>query len=566
MEKNATTALFSLIQADVQKRPDQRLSYWILFCRNIALNLGSLENKQAAAGRTDNTEDAVDEFAESFEDDNEEVMASPNNSKTKIEDHSFQFSTKLTNYQSLVSMMREYSGEDVPQFEVCRIQIKSIAIKCVIMALTSIELDPIHFDLGKSRNKTNEIISNLGSDTNLNAFTSLPKYLSLFLNDLINLACATATYTINDKPILYLQEESMKLIKIVVKMFSQTNDPDINQVDGLKPDRLLSQFISQIVGAVRLGLSTNQSNELYLTTGLVVCDLIKFGFLVDKVVARRLIKSLLAFCEFDKSEETNQKCSLNQLKRLLKTSSHTSEEASTCYHIFGATIAARLLILASNNDIECSLANDTVNAAIISIIDENKEILSSVWMSIAIDSIRISQSDLFYEKNLSNLSDLEISSIILDAKNTDNHPIRGGFTFSSTTNLARLKAHFDLALPFIVVAYSLKSMTKSDTSNIFSLSCILLKRLFGDLLSENMSNKSETVKTISMVLRNLANLISTRIFCEESNMFISQWDNLSSFLIDNVKSAASQIDSIDFSIIFIAIFDLIVTIFFCFLF
>lgn len=161
---------------------------------------------------------------------------------------------------------REEAVARAPMLDYCRVQLKCVAVRCILLALAHINDNPLHSDLAKARAATEQHLRAIkGKFTSAETLASVPKYLSLFLTDTINLACACATYLIDDKPVLLLQAESMKLMRQVVSLFLFAEDPDTKMTQdasaGMDPltalveARLLHQFTSQLISAVRNALA-----------------------------------------------------------------------------------------------------------------------------------------------------------------------------------------------------------------------------------------------------------------------------------------------------------------------
>jgi hypothetical protein len=90
----------------------------------------------------------------------------------------------------------------------------------------------------------------------------------------------------NDKRLIRLQLSAMKFLEKLIFMFSHTMDPDsqvqervgsVSSSVANPGDKILVQFLSQIISAVRPCLSTLFSPELTLVSGRLVISLIRSG-------------------------------------------------------------------------------------------------------------------------------------------------------------------------------------------------------------------------------------------------------------------------------------------------
>jgi hypothetical protein len=161
---------------------------------------------------------------------------------------------------------RERVLDHAPELDYCRVQLKCVAVQCILFALAQVK-GSVHSDLGQARAVTDQnLLAIQSTHTSEAILATIPRYLPLFLTDLINLCCTCATYMIDEKPVLHLQQESMLLMYQVIELFLYTEDPDNKLAQsgagaGLDPlteaveGRLLHQFTSQLLSAVRNGLA-----------------------------------------------------------------------------------------------------------------------------------------------------------------------------------------------------------------------------------------------------------------------------------------------------------------------
>lgn len=206
---------------------------------------------------------------------------------------------------------REEALAHAPVLESSRVQIKCVAVRCILLALAHINGNPLHSDLTKARAATEQSLRSIkGKFTSAESLFAVPKYLALFLTDTINLACACATLMIDDKPVLVLQNEAMQLVRQVVELFLFTDDPDtkmtqdssagLDSITMIVEGRLLHQFTSQLISAVRNGLSNTavlHSSDLLFNSGTEMVCASAFDVLAHIVFV------LSEFCGFLRMDE-----------------------------------------------------------------------------------------------------------------------------------------------------------------------------------------------------------------------------------------------------------------------
>ena len=176
------------------------------------------------------------------------------------------FAVEAMTCTKFAAYCRERALEHAPDLDYCRVQLKCVAVQCILLALAHIS-GSVHSDLGEARAATDAQLRAIKSKhTTAEDLAGVPRYLPLFLTDLVNLSCACGTFMIDDKPVLALQQVSMQLMHQVVALFLYTEDPDIKLaqsgagagLDSLTEaveGRILHQFTSQLLSAVRNGLA-----------------------------------------------------------------------------------------------------------------------------------------------------------------------------------------------------------------------------------------------------------------------------------------------------------------------
>lgn len=192
------------------------------------------------------------------------------------------------NCTQFATYCRDDALNRAPVLDHARVQLKCVAVRCVLIALAHIVDNPLHFDLARARAETERHLHALkGKFTSPESLATVPRYLALFITDTVNLACACATYLIDEKPVLLLQAEAMKLLHQVISLFLLAEDPDTKMtqdasagLDALTAQveaRLLHQFTSQLISAVRNALANTAllySPELLHHAGSSTADLV----------------------------------------------------------------------------------------------------------------------------------------------------------------------------------------------------------------------------------------------------------------------------------------------------
>ena len=208
-----------------------------------------------------------------------------------------------------------------------------------------------------------------GTGTGIGALSDVPCYFALFMHDVINLACACASFTIDDNRILGLLKVSIHLLKGTIDFFKRSLDPDSDSSQAA-PTKVLSQFISQLMSAVRPCFTLSRSPGLLGVAGALTITLIEEGLVVDKVVLKRLVKALSQTEEMAQSSGSARNININVGDLATPTGAHDStsvraavsldnnEDVGALEHVIRACAAARLYSLA--NDITPRAASESI--------------------------------------------------------------------------------------------------------------------------------------------------------------------------------------------------------------
>lgn len=328
------------------------------------------------------------------------------------------------------------------------LNVMGLRTKCIALSVAWNAMDclgvqgcSIHSDIQSARIKASCDLSELGPSPSETALCAISCFASLFLHDLVNLACACATYTINDKSLISLQLESLRLLESILVLFENSIDPDIQISD--QPDsnrKILHQFISQIVSAVRPCLNNLQSPFLSFRSAKIICKLIKGGFIADKVAIKRLVKLFTVQIEIDEKDYHIRPVYRENL----------SDELSTLYHLFGLAGIAELFFLTSRC---CCVreVGDAVSGAILAVIADKIPTLIKLWVAVAVDTTRISQHSF-------DSTERHVWPVVT----AQSDPRRGGLFYSPFFLFGKIKNSFCDCLDVILASTSASILTRTD--------------------------------------------------------------------------------------------------------
>lgn len=414
--------IYNFVSADVKQSIDCRSVYWILFCRAIVLNLhssSSVTNNKATTNTTvtsgdSNTNSArdnnvvgavADEDDDPFDED-QQKNSSSSSSTTK---ENVNISMNLI---SFITYCRDEVLTFVPDLDFCRVQVKCVAMQCIYLALSFIpKNNSIHTDLGLARIKTKEALQQSKNDyNNASKLSTIPKYVVLFLTDLINISCLCVTFMIDDKPILRLQSESMHLLHHIVSLFQDSIDPDHKMTTArhvsvisttnttttsstyCAEEMIIHQFISQITSAIRICLTSSKdhrtmSSDLVYSSGMLLYTLLSRGLVSDKMVLKRLLKLLLEYFDSDDINETT-----TSLQLPIKYRELMSIEYASAIHISYVSIVAVIYTLVYNDNTYETTKNhcvtNDIRATVVACFEPYLGLIKKLTLALTIDTIR----------------------------------------------------------------------------------------------------------------------------------------------------------------------------------
>ena len=551
LQRCVETVLDALISIEVRQAPDTRATHWVLLCRSVALGLrvGGTNDDDGGAKGGDADGDAFGGFASTSTTGKGSAAAGGGDAVPQP-----------WTFQAYATWARDYALKRAQGITVTRARVKCIAIQCATTALLGVMNNPSHAELSVARVSCQSFLASVGSTPSDAILEGLPSYMALFLHDIVNFACASATYSIEDNRLVTLQSAALEFLACVVKMFWACSDPDehsggtltlqINGTTGIST-RILQQFISQIVSAIRTCLSAQWHPSLLQTAGELTSDLIRGGFLSDKLVTRRVAKLLLPL---NLAVETNavppnQNLPSKSLPVRAPSSDFVADDVSTIQHIVSMTNVARLFLLTCSTGPFVDVESEA-RVALHGLLEEHLSDLTEVWFSIAIDTVRVCQGERHWPK----------STAKTDAR-------LGGLSYSPSVNPVNLAPHLEMALPYILSAAALSPHMKgSQASALFAIGQVLLEHLrFSNNSNNNIASsisspvKSSDATTLlssavntpvrpprgnRVLLEDLVILTFSAIANKHNNSFeyvsVKQWTSLLSYIIIRVLPTRIQ--------------------------
>lgn len=460
-----------------------KLAFWTIYCRSLAMGLNSnlyqgssnddIGEKQGG-GRDD----------EDFEGGLAEGTNSMNSGTKGSEPSSFADVTyQISNAAQFVLFYRDFVTRKTPYLSVTRVQIKQTALKLLVHVMShllersvldlsggtftgSVQSFSMHFDLHFARLVFQESLEKIPpfsvvgtyekryTADSLLSVSNIP--IILFLQDLVNLSCACATFTMNDKAILAFQSEAMKLLCSLLEMFSDAIDPDYVDTSGgnvsscqdNSQNKLMTQYLSQLLGAIRICLTIKHFPELLLSTQRSLFILIQKGFIRDKVAFKRLLKPILAYSEdtfavIDGKIENSPVSSAQ-----LPNSKILNDVMSIHEHIAFLSSLAGLLLVSNHHDCHpfsnphhinlLGIQTDVgMKQSIVNAFDHKTvEKIIGACKLVLIDLLRI-----LYEKQKLVTNNLSPIGNIVSSGTSDYHPARGGWLYNSNVKEENILQH-----------------------------------------------------------------------------------------------------------------------------
>ena len=440
----------TLVAVELPSNPDKYSTEWVLLSRVIALGLRS-GGVSAAHADKDAEHDPENEDGDG---------KAAGSSAVPAESEQQTMSTL-----QYVNWCRDKALVRAKDVVVSRVRVKCIALRCATSALTTCkgDLSHIHSDIAMAKTTVQQQLNDLNNPKPDDAsLQQLPCYLSLFLHDLVNFGCACASFSVEDHRILELQTAALEFLDALMHQFWNTIDPD----DHTRPNvaasseivanvpatqKILMQFMAQIISAIRPTLSAKWTPNLQWTSGGMVFSIILDGLLNDKVVVRRLAKMLTSGPEG--GAMTFQPRAAIALE--------VAGEVSTVEHIVNAANMARLFLLTTEYGQLVGCVDKSIQETLLAMISPHLEMLQTVWMGMAVDAARVLQNQTVWPKSLP----------VTDCR-------RGGVTYSPDVDPIKLVWHLEYALPFVSAAVALSPDMPADRiPALYSITVALLGHL-----------------------------------------------------------------------------------------
>lgn len=523
LSQQIESAIQTVIVSDVQKAPtvERYLTYWVLYLRSVALGLGkpnpstggNMFSHRRSGGPSGHS--GVSNGGElgggggSANDDNEGDdgdeagggnLASPvpSNGDTSTTPASSEDMVQLqtiTSISQLGTVYREYLLKSCPYLPFGRIEIKTVAIRLATKLIQDHLPSIVGLtDIAHARHIALQELQHLKQDSpvcSARVFVRMYMPISLYLNDLVNLGCSVATYTLNDKTVPSLQIHGMQFLAEICRLFVATQDPDYqsqgNETIDAVESKLLLQFLSQISGAVRVCLAVRHAPVLMMHTAQVLCLLLSHGFIRDKVALKRLLKPIASYFEeaFPNKESS----------RPITGGVH--ETISTQEMLIMLQLLAQLHLMGSAEGVhvlQTKMGSVHIDAGI-------RSTLAAFVQEMGDKFVHLSRAVL------SDTMRMFLTAASSDHPNgghdsdsiRDIHPLRGGLTYSSMVHILALQSHYidtamwvamtmsvhqeanvDLLMLFVTAAFDACSNARKDHPRHHS-HCVSTESLTSDL-------------------------------------------------------------------------------------
>jgi hypothetical protein len=333
-----------------RRDPDTRVMHWFLFCRSLCLSARPGDEAKPAEAPTE--EDAVPGSVSS---------------------------TGMTGYRQYVTWCMQLASSRSQNMNFARSHLKCLALSCATEGLKELfrGSSGYHGDVSLARAAIDRLLDSLDANAPTDVLLTLPCYASLFLEDMVALCCTCATYTVEDVQMRRLQLEALNCLATVIHCFKNTPDPHD------PPSLILCQFMSQIMSAIRPCLSVKYSSALTTSAGSLICILIQNRFLDDKVLLKRVAKSLFPFL----SESTTRLIEEDPTESAILSPSDISEEFGIADYVVSLGISARMYTTSFYNGYVCP--NDDVKSAVLSVFDKNLDNLTLKWLDIVVSAVLV---------------------------------------------------------------------------------------------------------------------------------------------------------------------------------
>lgn len=499
--------ILSIIGSDIQHSRDSRLSFWILCFKSMILglrvsNFGGSNNEDSQEGLDGN------EGRENG-DDSTLIQIIPTTSSDSIQDG--------------LTELRDYIVARASNLTVSRSSFKTFCLHCLNYAIRISFSSDAMSSYSRECHFNNKLASNtltiFLAGSREHSLCDIPFFAVLCLHDLVNLACAAASFTLQDRKILSLFEEALVLLNSIIfhfgKSFEAENDGSLqNSPTYDTENRLLTQYLSQLLSAIRPAFAEMWSFKILWNAGIIVKMLLEDGFLRDKVVIRRLVKSVLGF--LDSPLFVGKKHPESVLSFL--SCDEVSEDILASLFAVHANNSAQLYNLALNSTGEVESA--VAEAILGSFESSSLEFLASFWQYYAVDAMRVV---VLKESNL--ISGISFDRSLLDLR-------RGGKTFKSFCNFSGLYPSFYYEhIVDVVLRSSLfqvcANRDKDSISSLYHLNCVHLYLFCNSILNKH-PNKVINFGSFSLILQGFEEVLKYQV--SHPNDLVFSWTSWPSVL------------------------------------
>lgn len=336
----AEVSLKKLVVNHCKSDPDTRVLHWVLFCRAICVP-SRVNDAAVVPAATAAASDAT--------------------------------AGNVMSYRQYAAWCNNLAIARASELSNSRAPIKSVALACVTEALKELSRgSSFHADIAVAQAATDRLLAALDPNRAAEGLHALPCYASLFLEDIVTLCCTCAAYTVEDIQLRHLQLQSLQCLATVIHFFKDTTDPHATSTEEALP-LMLTQFMSQIMSAIRTCLNTRFDSKLLMAAGSLICILTQHKLLDDRVLIKRIAKLMFpSLSDFSQAAVEEDDTTVDK--------KDISDEYAAADHTVELGLAARLYALSL---LRGHLApREDVQATIRSIFEKLLGQLAVEWMTV----------------------------------------------------------------------------------------------------------------------------------------------------------------------------------------
>lgn len=493
---------------------------WIIMARHAVMTISNANAEQLMEEENEGVEESQSALA-TREKLNSSTIYNFQVFKENL-DRSANDSTLLNKF---VTFVKEKNRMNASCFEgTSRTQLKWVAVKCARIALQNVVVRLGDIDIFAGKGLTVEAIKSALARDSSEEFYNTPKFLSVFLSEIINLACAGTTFTMNDKPVRALQYESLLIIEKIVNELINSRDPDVAESDKIAESKILHPYLSQLLSSVKLCVAAPWYANMRLPAAAVVANLIKGSFIADKIILRRTLKSFTThWGASGESERLDISCRP-------KETLHASEESNLADHV-ALSISVAMVYISTYSSSEIS---ESFQANITGMLNDIGN-LEKLWFGIMQDLLRVKliMSAVHANGDLSPLT----TALTTKALSPAIHPQRGGQVFLPGMLSKDVVPQYFHNLPKLMYAYLLlkaKTVKAEEVKTLWSMNTLLIY-IEVDLFKKNWKEKNiGDLKCLLLILIQLGKEPSFSIIGIDP--WIDVLTTLESIIVDKVKN------------------------------